>query len=275
MKSKILAVIMVVLLLGMSLAACGGNESAAEKESSGGGGAPVEKSADDSEASDESESTEEKTEEGSNETDGKKDIDPSKKVKTSKDGELKVTDKGYYYDDGYVSAVAIFANYNSEDAYESTSMTVTAYGEDGSILGTEDMYLDYIQPGEVQASSTAIETNGKKPEKVEMELNIGDEAEVEDDKVPSYNMSCTNINESVDKEMDWTTVTGQLDNKSKNDVDEVSLVLVIRNKGKIVYTEESLIDNVKAKKKKPFEFDSLSDVPEHDKTYVYAKDITF
>ena len=271
MKSKLLAVLMVVLLLGMTLAACGGNEPAAEKESAGGGGAPVEKTADDSESAEEPES---KTEDSDAEdSKGKNGIDPTKKVKTSKDGKLKIVDKGYSYGEGEVSAVAILGNYNSEDAYDYTTVTVTAYDDDESVLGTSEAYVTFIQPGEVQAAYTTVETNGKKPEKVDFELNEGDEANVDENKVPSYQIVAMNCSEQVvDKEMNWTKITGQIENKSSNDIDDVELVLVLRKKGEMVYLDSSTLSNVKGKKKKAFEVELLEGAPKYDSIQVYTSD---
>lgn len=278
MKSKILAVMMVVMLLGMTLAACGSNESAAEKESAGGGGAPVEKTADGSESGGAPESKTEKSDSDKSDADaekskGKNGADPTKKLKTSKDGELKIIEKGYSYSSESVNAVAIVGNYNSEDAYESTTATITAYGDDDNILGTEEAYISFIQPGEVQAAYTTIETNGKKPKKVDIELNEGYEANVDENKVPAYQIVAMNFSEQVvDKELNWTKITGQVENKSNNDIDDVGLVVVLRNKGKMVYADSSTLNNVKGKKKKAFEVELLEGAPKYDSMQIYTSD---
>lgn len=267
MTKKKIIVAMLGLMLVLLMCACGDSDKSSSDNSDNGGGAPVEKKADDSdEAEEPKESSDDSDKEKSGEEKG------THKVKTSKDGKLKILDKGYSYDDGYVTAAIIIADYNSEDAYESPSVTVTAYGDDDSVLGTTDTGLSYIGPGDVQALSTEFDTGGKKPAKVDFSLNEGSEAEIDDDVVPGYDFVCSGINEREDKEMDEMTVTGSVENKSKKDVEEVELTIIMKKGDKIVFSDTNYVENVKSNNKRPFEFSSLYDVPDHDDVQIYAYD---
>lgn len=59
-------------------------------------------------------------------------------------------------------------------------------------------------------------------------------------------------------------ITGEITNNYSEDVDSVNLSVILRKDGKIVYIDNTFVDNLKVGKPKAFQISSYHDWPEHD-----------
>ncbi len=263
-KSIRFLMVMMVIVLAIAMSACGDDKSS-DDSSGGSGGAPVEKQKDESDQNDDS--AKEEKEASNSSSDGA--ATSVKNFKTSKNGTIVVIESGYRYDgEGSLEVGALVGNANSESAFVDFGLTITAYADDGSILGTEDVTQFTIQPGEIRPFSTSIETKDKEPKKVEIEAIEGDEEKADSKAIKTSDLAVSNVSENVDKEDESISYTGQITNKSKTDTDGGMVVVLLKNKGKIVGTGYEYVD-VKAGKKKAFDF-TVYGLIEHDKYEMYA-----
>ena len=104
--------------------------------------------------------------------------------------------------------------------------------------------------------------------KVEIEAIEGDEEKADSKAIKTSDLAVSNVSENVDKEDESISYTGQITNKSKTDTDGGMVVVLLKNKGKIVGTGYEYVD-VKAGKKKAFDF-TVYGLIEHDKYEMYA-----
>lgn len=260
-----------VLVMAMALTGCGGGES---------GGAPTEQTADDQggapveseqQKSSEDEQKEEKAPADNTAKSGGK-------IELSKDGKVILLESGYSYDEEYglISVGALIADTNSENAYDYPGISVTAYADDGSILATEEATMDSIQPGEKLPVVMSLDTKNKKPKKVEIKEVQGDEADPDSEAIKSSELVCSNITERFDKEYGELSYTGEVTNKSSRDSDEITLYVLLKNKGKIVWANEEFdaVTDLAKGEKKPFDM-SFYPKAEYDSYEIYAVDISY
>ena len=227
-KIKFLTILM-ALVLAFSLGACGGSDAPKDASSDESSGAPVEKTDDsasnednnavsDNDNSDSSDSSQTETAGGK-----------AKELKTSETGKIEVLESGYSYEgeDGLTAGV-ILGNANSKKAFEYPGVRVTAYGDDGSVLGTTEGSCEMILPGEKAAFSVNIDTKGKKPKKVEVKADQGDEASDTEGAFKAKDVPVTNVTENVDKEYDEISFTGEVENKTKEDLSMPYLITILK-----------------------------------------------
>lgn len=267
-KRKTIVSILLAVMVAFALCACGSDSD--KKESEDSGGAPVEKEKDESSSGDSS--AEEKEDSGDADNGFKT---GSKKFKTSKDGKVTILESGYGINEsGTVTAGALLANKNSEKAFEYFGINVTAYAEDGSVVGTEEDTQSKIQPGEIRPFCTTIYDDKKKVKKVEIEVVEGDEIAADSDAVKSQDLSVSNISETDDKDMDWTEYTGILKNNGKKDIEDGYVIVLLKKKGKIVGAGYESGISVKKGSKKAFEL-TTDGIFKHDKyeAYGFSEDI--
>ena len=274
-KIKFLTILM-ALVLAFSLGACGGSDAPKDASSDESSGAPVEKT--DDSASNEDNNADSNSESGNDSNDSNDSSDSSqnetaggkaKELKTSETGKIEVLESGYSYEgeDGLTAGV-ILGNANSKKAFEYPGVRVTAYGDDGSVLGTTEGSCEMILPGEKAAFSVNIDTKGKKPKKVEVKADQGDEASDTEGAFKAKDVPVTNVTENVDKEYDEISFTGEVENKTNEDLSMPYLITILRNKGKIVYAYEEMLDDIPKGGKLPFDFSFYSKV-KHDKYEFY------
>lgn len=184
--------------------------------------------------------------------------------------ELTIEDSGWYLsaggDSSYLHFCAMIHNPNTDLIAEFPKVDVTVRDSDGSILATEEQVGSIIMPGDT------ITLCGM------MSLPV---AELSDDAEVSFEAGCSDFSASssfyqsvytTDFEItnisertgDDTYITGEIVNNYAEDVEEVNLSLVLRQDGKIVYMDNTFVDDLAAGESTPFEFQYTNTLPEHD-----------
>ena len=181
-------------------------------------------------------------------------------------GGVEIPDSGYSIDtsDGDVYAYygVKFKNNSDSDAYEFTTITITAKDAEGTVIASEDQMMNTLQPGEEQAFGSSLDCNGEKPETIEFTIDEGDEIYADESAIKSSDIEITDTNERTDEYGD-TAYTGTVKNNSEKDTDSIGITLLLYKDGKIVYGDFTFVDNVKAGAEKALDM-SEYDVPEHD-----------
>lgn len=77
-------------------------------------------------------------------------------------------------------------------------------------------------------------------------------------------------NVSVQRSSRQNLITGEITNNYSEDVDTVNLSIILRKDGKIVYIDNTFVDNLKVGKPKAFQISSYHDWPEYDTIDVSA-----
>lgn len=181
---------------------------------------------------------------------------------------LEVTDSGWYMHDpsgetAYVEVCGMIYNPNSQLIAEFPVLTVTAKDGDGIILATEDMTGSLIMPGDTitlcgMFSIPIFDST----DDIQMTFEA-DYSELSSSTmyqpVRSTDFEIKNVNE---RSGDKVYITGEIVNNFTEDVDQINLALVLRKDGKIVYMENSFVDNLRVGKSKAFEF--RGEYPPHD-----------
>lgn len=239
MKKKIVALLLAGTM-ALSLSACGESNS----------------------SNSESKSSSEKT------TETKK----SKKVEKQ---DVALTESGYSInDDGMGDVYAYYGftvnNPNSESASQFPVVTVTAKGEDGSIIGTYDQTLNYIAPNDSVSFGSVLDCNGKTPATVEFSVSSGTFISSKSSEIaPTTSFTVSNTNE-IAEEYGSTSYTGEVANNSDSDFDNVAITVLLKNNGSIVYGNTTYVSDLTAGSTKPFELSEYN-VPEHTEYVITAQ----
>lgn len=154
-------------------------------------------------------------------------------------------------------------NPNADWAMQLPVLTITAKGEDGSIVGTSDQTLFYIAPNDTISFGSVIDCNGKVPATVEFSIHSGtfvpgDTSGI----IPVSSFSVSNTSEIV-QDYGAVSYTGEVANNSDSDIDMVAVTVLLKSNGSIVYGDTTYVDNMTAGTTKPFELSEYN-LPEHD-----------
>ena len=188
---------------------------------------------------------------------------------TTKAADLELTDSGYSVtEDNFIHWGAVVKNPDEVNAYEYPVITITAYDKNGEVLAAEEQTLMGIEPGEEQAFGSLVDANGEKPDKVEFGIENGNMVKASDTAIKSSDLEVSGTNEK-EGEFGDTSYTGKVKNNSETDSESVGVVVLLKNKGKIVYGEVTYVDKLTAGKEKPFDLD-IYDAPEHDEYVITA-----
>ncbi len=182
--------------------------------------------------------------------------------------EASIAESGYYIsDDGMGDVYAYYGvtlnNPNADWAMQLPVLTITAKGEDGSIVGTSDQTLFYIAPNDTISFGSVIDCNGKMPATVEFSIHSGtfvpgDTSGI----IPVSSFSVSNTSEIV-QDYGAVSYTGEVANNSDSDIDMVAVTVLLKSNGSIVYGDTTYVDNMTAGTTKPFELSEYN-LPEHD-----------
>lgn len=239
MKKKIVALLLATSMT-LSLSACGGSDS----------------------SSSDSKKSSAKTAE-------------AKKSKKVENQDVVLTESGYSIkDDGMGNVYAYYGftlqNPNTESASQFPVVTVTAKGEDGSIIATYDQTLYFIAPTDSVSFGSVLDCNGKVPATVELSASSGTFVSGKTSGVVSTSsFEVSNTNE-IPQEYGETSYTGEVTNKSASDFDNVAITILLKNNGQIVYGDTTYVSDLTAGATKPFEL-SEYDVPEHTEYVITAQ----
>lgn len=136
----------------------------------------------------------------------------------------------------YLHAVTLMGNTDATNCYVFPSIRVTAFAEDGTILGTETLTNEFIAPDDVMPGHTQM-TVASVPSNVEFEISFGE------GDVPGhpYTLASFDIQNTSEQFIDEHTTrwTGQFTNNC--DVDFPSgcdAVVLLRKDGRLVRERE-------------------------------------
>lgn len=195
----------------------------------------------------------------------------SKEIEKEENKTFEIVESGYTYSgDGFIKYGVKINNPNSDKAIDSPTFKITSYDKDGKILSADDQTLFYIGPDETIFYGFLIDTNGKKPAKVEFKpIENKDDYIEPDDSMKSSNYKISNTNEVVD---DWglTSYTGEIEKTSETASEMVAVTVILRKDDKIVYGDTTFVDGVVFGNKTAFEIMG-NEVPEHTSYEIYAQ----
>lgn len=193
------------------------------------------------------------------------------KKENVKSKEVELLDAGYFVtDDYYLKYGFVIVNPDENTAYEFPKVIITTYDDNGDVLSTEEQTMNKLQPGEQQTFGSVIDCNGKKPKKVEFNVESGDKISPSDDAIKSSDLEISGTNERTDEFGD-VSVTGKVKNNSSSDTSSVAVSVIFKNGDKIVCGTTTYVDDVNAGQEKAFEVSEYG-LPEHDSFEVCAYD---
>lgn len=187
---------------------------------------------------------------------------------------IKMVDYGFYvnppslYSDSvYVEFCGIIHNPNENLIAEFPTIIVTVKNPDGSILATEKQAGSIIMPGD---TITLCGMFSMPIADVDDNTQILFNAECDDftkesklhKAVRTSELPVTNVSERNGSSENF--ITGEVTNNSSIDVDMVNVSLVLRKNGKIVFMENTFVDNLRAGRTQAFEFQRYERWPDHD-----------
>ena len=189
--------------------------------------------------------------------------------------EVKIKDSGYSLskDGDYVYYAFVAKNEDKQTYYEFYEVTITAYDENGGVLGTDEQTMGTIAPGETQAFGSSFDISGGKVKKVEFDMDSGESKTNANSYINSSNFKISQLRDMKD-DFDETKFTGKVKNNADSDCESIAITVILKNKGKTVYGDTTYVDNVKSSKEKAFQMTAY-DVPEYDSFEVYALDWSF
>ena len=186
------------------------------------------------------------------------------------DENLRIVETGYEISEsGYMNAGVIIENPSQDTAYEFSKIVATAFDANGAVLATEDQVLNKIQPGERQTFAVFMSCNGQEPARVDFSVENGNKIAPSNKAIKSSDLIVSGTNERQDKY--HQSITGMVKNNSQNNSKSIAVTVLFRKEGKIVYGENSFVDDLGAAQEKPFEI-RVNSKAEHDSYEVSAID---
>ena len=170
----------------------------------------------------------------------------------------------------YLHAATLMGNTDTVNCFIFPSIRVTAYGDDGTILGTQSLTNVFIAPDDVMPGEMQL-TVASVPANVEFEISFG-EGEVPGHPYTLASFDITNTSEQVINEHE-TRWTGQFTNNC--DVDfpyGCDAYALLRKDGLLVAGYHAMsIEPVADGQTMPFSVDAsfVGEIPEHDSYEVY------
>lgn len=193
----------------------------------------------------------------------------SGKVK-SDTGKPIIIESGYgIANGGFAHCGIIVENKNKEQAFRSYIVRATAYDDNEGVIATEDQYMNVIAPKEKQGVSVLLDCNNVTPAKIEFKIIDGEKIS-ESERVPSSKIKVA-IDNVTNDGYAITKFSGTATNKSKKDMDQVYLCLLLKKSGKIVYSDIEFVNKLNKGATAPFSINAMS-LPDYDSYEVIACD---
>ena len=182
---------------------------------------------------------------------------------------LKVKEVGYRISGEYLTCVVVLNNPSADTAIELPAFRVTAYDENGKVLGSEERILSIIYPKQDFADQGTLIEVSKKPAKIDITVLEPDDYNITSastlDHPQHKQMYGKNISVDDDK------ITGELYNPNDYKIDSAMITVIFRNAdGVIVSSEVEFVDPVPANGSIPFDISLASDATTTDKIEVYG-----
>lgn len=191
---------------------------------------------------------------------------------------LELVDYGWFInppsgDTAYVEFCGMIHNPNENLVAEFPKVLVTVKNGDGSIVATEE------QTGSIVMPKDTVTLCGMFSLPIS---DLTDDAQIVFDvdwsdlgsgtsiysAARTTDFTITNVSERSGNNENF--ITGEITNNYTQEVDQVNLSIVLRKDDKIVYMENTFLDNLKVGKAKAFEFQRYSEYPDHDTIDVSA-----
>lgn len=191
---------------------------------------------------------------------------------------LELVDYGWYInppsgDTAYVEFCGMIYNPNEKLIAEFPKVIVTVKNGDGSILATDEQFGSIVMPedtitlcGMLSMPISDMEGDAKIVFSVDWSDLVSGTSMYSAAKTTDF--AIDNVTER--KGSNENFITGEITNNYAEDVGQVNLSIVLRKDGKIVYMENTFLDNLKVGKSKAFQFQRYNDWPEHDTIDVSA-----
>ncbi len=188
---------------------------------------------------------------------------------------LEMVDYGWYfdppsvYDDTvYVEYCGIIHNPNEKLIAEFPKLIVTIKNPDGTILATGDQTGSIIMPGDTITLCGMFPmpiSNASDQTQININWECDDFNTVSKlhEAVSSKELVVSNVSEHSGSDENF--ITGEVTNSSMSNLDMVNVSMVLRKNGKIVYMENTFVDNLPSGSTKAFEFRRYEHWVDHDK----------
>lgn len=186
---------------------------------------------------------------------------------------LEIKDYGWYInppssytDSVYVEFCAMIYNPNKQYVAEFPSAIVTVKNGDGSILATEEQTGSIVMPEDTitlcgMFSLPISDVTDDAQIVFSVDWNEFSKSSLLYSQAKTTDFKFTNVSERTGSQ---NYITGEITNNFSEDMDTVNISIVLRKDGKIVYMENTFMDNLRAGQTKAFEFQRYSSWPEHD-----------
>lgn len=184
--------------------------------------------------------------------------------------QIKISESGYYYNDGIIYYGYKITNESKTQAIEYPEVTITGKDSKGKVLFTTDDTGSTILPGDTIAYASSESCN-KKPKEVTFEPSVNEDewSSVDTIEKPVKSNELIISNYHVSKDSYTTSFTGNVKNNSKYSLDDVHITVLLKKGNKTVSGYSSDVENLRAGKTKSFEV-SDSELPAYDKYEIYA-----
>lgn len=153
---------------------------------------------------------------------------------------LEIKEYGYFVENGFLYCAVILSNPNDQCAIEYPTFKVTAYDAEDHVLGTDELTLTRIDPGQEYAYAGFFFDLSKEPERVEITI-VKPEYFLMESESTGQALKTTNV--TVDNKQ----VRGEVVNPNQHDIDSVMVTAVFRDdNGKLVSGNSTFLDQIPA-----------------------------
>lgn len=193
---------------------------------------------------------------------------------TSEKQEIALLNSNYYLDDDgeYIYWVAEYKNpEGNSSAYYLPKIIVTAYDGAGAVLATEEQVMMGLQPGERQIFGSTMDVHGQKPSRVDFSIESGTTRMPSEDALKASDFQIDGVTERQGG-LGNNVYTGTVKNNGSKDTSEVCVVVALKQDGKVVFAENTFVDDLAAGQQKPFELNTFGDLPQYNSYEVMAYD---
>lgn len=185
---------------------------------------------------------------------------------------LELTDGGWYADPPHSGADTIYLHYcgmmhnpNETLAASYPKITVTISNPDGTVIATDSHTGGTIMPGDtVTLVSMMSVPLGRITDETMVSIQPSWDSFTSANlkRVPrTTDFEISNVTEQPGSQ---SFVTGTITNLTESTVDSVNLSMIMRKEGKIVFIENTFLDDLRPGTPTAFQFDRYSAWPEHD-----------
>lgn len=182
---------------------------------------------------------------------------------------LQIKEVGYTMVGDYLTCIVTITNPSSDTVVKLPAFRVTAYDENGKILGSEERILSVIYPKQDFVDQGTLIEVSKKPHKIDVTVLEPDDYNI----TPASNMEHPVHKQMVGKNISVNSdkITGEVYNPNDYKIDSAMVTVVFRDaNGNIVSSEVEFVDQIPSNGSIPFCISLASDAKTTDKVEVYA-----